>query len=1050
MNSSVVSASAGSGKTYRLTEILYERTAAGRVNPEEVIAVTFTRAAAGELGERVRSKLFEMNKPDAGHAIQGALIGTVHSVCERLLRRFALEAGLPPGFDVLPEEDTDIVFAQALSNALTTERHAVLTEVGHRFQAEDPRLDIRRVADAARSNAIPADQLQEMADDSAASLLAVLDKPYWATAEAADEACLEVLDRTVAALRAHVGAGEDTTKKTLGTLEFLERFKSALANGGAQWKDWAKIDPPGTGKKSEALVEDLAEIGSKQLGHPRLHEDVEQYIRTVFATAADALSLYAEWKGTRRLIDFTDMEALTLELLKDEVVASVVGEEFKLLLFDEFQDTNPIQLALFNRLGEVAGEVVWVGDRKQSIFGFRGSDPDLMESAYRAQLGGEDPEILETSYRSRPRLVEFCNQIFEKTFGDKKTVHLKANRKEKTELSEAVECWILESKNLDTDAQLLAEGVRQLLDPDDPAMVEDPVSGIVRPATAGDIAVLRRTNARCAAIAGNLSQIGIPASVAENGLTQTLEITYLLSALEIALDGYSSLAAAKLVHLYQGGDAVDLLEDRMRGLADEDAGRIDPWSDHEVIGKLLGMSDEADIVSPAMLLDRVVEVSEVRELCVRWGNGAVRLGNVEKTRGFATQYEAHCALYSIGATGGGLLSYFQSLDDGGEQAADVSSDAVHVTTYHKAKGKEWPIVIQGDLDPQLPLWCASMGIEVHSGESEFDPADPLKGRQIRFWPWPYGLTTTGAPLHGRVQNTEEERDAKTKQDHEAQRLLYVGFTRARDVLVLPTRVSQPKPRLIENLEAELSFPVGGDAGIRVLELISGIDTRGRVRRIGIGDTGPFNGAAAGRFWFETPEPSVPERLPMYAAASQYEGEPSTVTDVVELGARLGVKASSESETALGDAFHAFLAADDRDALTPGERRTVAVRYCSAYGLGGAKRPDAMVAAADRLLENLYDEIEPIRIDKELPVLVRRDGQILRGVLDLLAYGASDAVLVDHKTFLGPRDLAVERARVEFGPQIRIYREAIERSETANLRRSAVHLPFSSLLVGIKD
>lgn len=1047
MNISVVSASAGSGKTYRLTEILYERIADRLVEPEQVVAVTFTRAAAGELQERVRSKLFEKGLSDAGHAIQGALIGTVHSVCERLLRRFAFEAGLPPAFEVLPEEDTDLVFAQALSNALTTERHAVLTEVGHRFQVEDPRQDIRRVADAARANVISADSLRGMADDSVRSFLSVLDDPYWSTPEEADEECLETVATTVEALKAHVEAGEDPTKKTFGVLEFLERFESALANGGALWKDWAKLDPPDVGTKSREIVEALAEVGARQLGHPALHQDIDHYIRTVFATSADALEQYAEWKETRRLIDFTDMEARALELLQDRQIATALGEDFNLLLVDEFQDTNPIQLALFNRLGEVVGDVVWVGDRKQSIFGFRGSDPELMETAYLSHLGESDPEILETSYRSRPKLVDFCNQVFEKTFGDRRTVHLEADREERSELSEAIECWMLDSENLDVDAELLAEGVQSLLDPEAPAMVEDPVSKEVRPVVPGDIAILRRTNARCAAIAGSLADIGLPASVAENGLTQTLEITFLLAALEIVLDGYASLPAATIVHLSTGGDAVGLVEDRVRAMVDDEAGRLDPWSDHPTVSSLRELSGEVDELSATTLLDRTIRVSGVRDLCARWGNEAVRLANVEKVRGLATQYEARCALYAIGTTGGGLLSYLRGLEDGGAQAGDASSNAVHVTTYHKAKGKEWPVVILGDLDPQLPRWCASMGVEVHSGGGTFDPTDPLADRQIRFWPWPYGLTTTGAPLHTRVQATDEEWEAATKEDREAQRLLYVGFTRARDVLVLATRIKQPAPRLVTNLDAELSFPVDVPNGVGDVELMPGILIPARVRRLGIDARMAAKERTHGLAWFDRPTGDSYQRLPLYLAASALGDEPAVaVADVIELGDRLDFRSASATETALGDAFHRFVAADDPIHLSPHTRLRLAQRYCDAYGLDTSLLPASFVCASGRLWSYVGAEMPDFELERELPVQFRRDGQIVRGVIDFLASRGEQMVLVDHKTFAGGTATVIERTRTEFGPQIQIYARAIEESFGVRVKERFVHLPASGCLV----
>ena len=115
--------------------------------------------------------------------------------------------------------------------------------------------------------------------------------------------------------------------------------------------------------------------------HPRLRADIEKYTQSLFEFAARALTLYQERKGERGLLDFVDLEQLTLELLQQSAVAEVIREEFDLLVVDEFQDTNPIQLALFIRLAALVKHgAVWVGDVKQAIYGFRGSDPTLMDA----------------------------------------------------------------------------------------------------------------------------------------------------------------------------------------------------------------------------------------------------------------------------------------------------------------------------------------------------------------------------------------------------------------------------------------------------------------------------------------------------------------------------------------------------------------------------------------------------------------------------------------------------------------------------------------------
>ncbi|NNC54555.1 MAG: ATP-dependent helicase, partial [Pseudomonadales bacterium] len=104
-----ISAGAGSGKTYSLTETLEKMLVVDKIEPHQVMATTFTRLAAGELQERVRSKLITAGQLALANQVEQSLIGTVNSVCGELLKRFAFEAGLPPDLKVIDEEDNALL-----------------------------------------------------------------------------------------------------------------------------------------------------------------------------------------------------------------------------------------------------------------------------------------------------------------------------------------------------------------------------------------------------------------------------------------------------------------------------------------------------------------------------------------------------------------------------------------------------------------------------------------------------------------------------------------------------------------------------------------------------------------------------------------------------------------------------------------------------------------------------------------------------------------------------------------------------------------------------
>ena len=133
-----------------------------------------------------------------------------------------------------------------------------------------------------------------------------------------------------------------------------------------------------------------------------------------YETAETALALYADYKRKTGLIDFTDQETMLLDLLEsNEDIRAELAQRLHTLFVDEFQDTSPLQLALFLRLGGLAKRAVWVGDPKQAIYGFRGTDPALMDAVLRSLGDKRVPaNILSTSRRSRPDLVHLVNAHF--------------------------------------------------------------------------------------------------------------------------------------------------------------------------------------------------------------------------------------------------------------------------------------------------------------------------------------------------------------------------------------------------------------------------------------------------------------------------------------------------------------------------------------------------------------------------------------------------------------------------------------------------------------
>jgi ATP-dependent exoDNAse (exonuclease V) beta subunit len=145
------------------------------------------------------------------------------------------------------------------------------------------------------------------------------------------------------------------------------------------WSDWIRLSKLKSAKDGQDFIDPVKVIADNVLRHPQFHEDVKQIITGVFGCASDALRDYDLYKKDHGLMDITDQETRILDMaINNDAYKSSLRGRIQMLMVDEFQDTSPIQLALFFALTELAGKSVWVGDPKQAIYAFRGTDPQLM------------------------------------------------------------------------------------------------------------------------------------------------------------------------------------------------------------------------------------------------------------------------------------------------------------------------------------------------------------------------------------------------------------------------------------------------------------------------------------------------------------------------------------------------------------------------------------------------------------------------------------------------------------------------------------------------
>lgn len=1033
----IISASAGTGKTHRLAEELYNHIVSGAARPEAILATTFTNKAADELLSRIRRRLLQDGKVSEAHRLGAARIGTVNSVCARLVSDFAFELGLSPRLQNLDENTANAAIRRAMAGVVTDDESAELAELEERFAIGRDgggwQSKVEIIVARARSNGLSADSLEASADRSVTEFMGLLGKT------AKDGAALDrTLQKALATFAANVEP--DGVKKTDNALKLARQM---CTGGSLPWQSWVKLvnglDPA---KQWQAEAEQVRLVAGRHDVHPRLHEDCERMIRLTFTIAARTLESYRAHKAGWGSIDFVDQEVLALQALSMKEVFDRMAGELDLVLVDEFQDTNPIQLALFLRLAEVAKESIWVGDQKQAIYGFRGTDPFLMDAALTAIEGSSGtPDVLKYSWRSRPELVRLTSELFVPPFAKTgippERVRIGPSPRKANEpdgLGPIIERWNLDTKNKADDAAAIAAAFKEAL-ADKTVRVWDKASGQTRSVQAGDMAILCFHNYACANVAAALVALGIPVELAQPGLLSTPEGRLAFAALRLWVDSRDSLAAAELARVIEYPDAGNDWLDAILAKPG-----IKAFESHPVIGRIREAREAHPAAGAVVALDLVFEAVGIRDLCLRWGDADLRLSNIDALRSHAVGYVSACAAEGAGCTPAGLVAFFNELagSDLDERAPLPGKNAITVSTWHAAKGREWPFTVIYELDG-LPD-VSALGVQVVSDAPRFNIAKPLAGRWIRYWPNPYGGASK-TPFHERLAAHPADQKACEEAERQNLRLFYVVWTRARDRLVLAARSGQINKGITELLSEANGLP-----------LLSEPETdaatwAGKTFKVKVRTVVPAMPTPQKRVpgeWHEWPK-SISEYPPEYVQPSAI-ALPGRVGAPTEIGCRLQLTGQPDMEL-VGNALHGFFASD-QPSLNQSRRKAIASGLLSRWGVASSVDVDAVLGAGTALRGWVTSNWPDAKWHREWPLRLRlKNGSTLRGIADLVLETSAGYIVIDHKSFPGGTAKALEKAASYVG-QILAYAEAIRTATGKSVIGCYIHLPVAGYMVQV--
>ncbi len=1062
----IVTASAGSGKTTRLSQILRDELTAGRARPDGIIATTFTKQAAAELIERARSVLLEQGRGHDAHELLAARIGTVNSVCGSLVADYAFELGLSPRLTVLDEAAAETALKHALAVVVDDDTAAELQDFQSLFDRSlDWHFEVRRLIEAARANGIDSVALRGSAVRSVQTLQECLGAAD-ADGDAIDCALLAAIDGAVSAIDLVL----DTTKGTAEYVAWLRECRQTHADGRLRWGDWAKLVKERPTKKSEGHALPVAHAAGAHLRHPRLHADLRRMIELVFSTAARAMDTYQAYKRELGVIDFVDQETFALDLLRRADVRQDLVGRIDLVLVDEFQDTSPLQLAIFLELAQLARESVWVGDPKQAIYGFRGTDPALMDAAIESLTSpAHDSELidravdavarigtvetLDISYRSRPGLVHLTSALFARPFAaqgmPEERVRLRPERNDEPPgLGPIVEHWpflVPGRSGNEAFAKCAAAGVRELLS--SAPVVRDRGTDATRDARAGDVAVLCRTNEQCRAVASALADQGIPAVVPRVGLLDTPEGRVALAGLRLWVDPSDALAAAEVARFTTF--AVDPCAQVAQAVAEPGSAAFAKEPAVERVRAARAASPDLGVVA---VVTSVMDALGLHELCAGWGNAEQRVANLDALRAHAARYVADAAAAADAPSVIGLLGRLEELvGEWGFHAVRSDSQAllggeegVTVSTWHRAKGLEWPLVVLFGLETMRePL---AYGVHVMSGQRDFDVGDPLAGRWVRFWPNPYSTSNQQGAVKDAYERGEVFQALRERAEREALRVLYVGWTRARDRLILAAKADKLTAGLLGALSNGNSAWIG-DPGILTASEHDVVWAERTVRlrvRPAVGAEPVPVQPAPGHMTIRRP---AREHPPAYSLPSAAPPLACTIGAPVTISRRLEISGAPEMDL-VGRAVHAFLAADHEN-LTDVDRVAIARGLVQRYGLATHVAAEEVATAGVSLRSWLATELGATCFHREWPVAERLAiGTVVRGAADLVARTPNGFVLVDHKTFPGSLESALERAP-RYSGQLAAYASAIVAGTGEGIASMWVHFPVLGAVAEVR-
>ena len=798
-----VEAGAGTGKTSLLVGRFLAIVESGKASCSQIVAITFTEKAAGEMKVRLRQEILKRSRDGVASAsvranldaaydeLERSPISTIHSFAATILREHPIEAGVDPNFTQLDALESELFFDERWSDFLVEGAEA-WGETLRRFRMFGGSIDSLRAIVKAMYDQRSGRSCGHMFDTGAqssaeggatggraegfASLREAFTEAAGRLSTLERDSCVNPDDLGRVAIAQFVGAVE--------ALEFLDGDDVAcylltlrLSKGKGNKGNWR---PAEACAEQKEIFQSLAD--EQELWRRRVSDDLAERIEEL---TDDFLAFVQARKAAIGVLDFDDLLIRVRELCNDADALDALRRRYRYILVDEFQDTDPVQAEIVYLLaGEpgsrgaskpAPGKLFIVGDPKQSIYRFRKADIEMYERVKeRLSESGEQLSITQ-NFRSVPGIIEWVNETFSVAmqpgssgFQPRYEAIHAARDGEGTPVTlldlELDEEHTTAEKIREREGVAIARLIHRLVDGG--MTVMDTKTRDQRPVRFGDVAVIYPGTTGIDYYEDPLRAESIPYIIEGGKLYyRREEIRDLASAIWAIEDPYDPLAL------------VGALRSPMFGASDEElflfvknGGRLcylAPSGGAAVKPSILAAAFElfADLhrarneLGPSGTILELLRRTKYIELCTLRPHGEQRVSNVRKAVSSARTFEGRTGSYRR------FARWFRDQEalasaESESPIVEEEENAVRLLTVHKAKGLQFPIVILANL----------VQTKRHSSRILVDRDSRLAFK--------LGLLETSN--YSALVEAERERDAA-----ETVRLLYVAATRAGDMLVVP-------------------------------------------------------------------------------------------------------------------------------------------------------------------------------------------------------------------------------------------------------------------------